>query len=133
MLKALDHVGIAVADIAAATELFTRLLGCTYEEAVDLPEQHVRVQFLNTPDGKIELLSPLTEDNPLQRFLLRRGPGLHHICIEVDNIHQKVEALLSQGVRMVDKVPWKSPHGWTAFIHPSALGGISVELRQPFG
>lgn len=133
MLRAIDHVGIAVPNITSASQLFIELLECTREDPVDLPQQQVRVQFLNTPNGKIELLSPLGDSGPLQRFLNRRGPGLHHICIEVDNIHQKVAELLERGVRMVDKEPWKSPHGWTAFIHPSALGGISVELREKYG
>ena len=126
----LDHVGILVRSIHEALPHYTELLGMTADAPVELPEQQVRVAFLHAGDGQIELLEPMTDDCPLAQVLAKRGEGLLHICLEVEDIQASLRTLEAAGVRLVDQHAWKSPHGLAAFIHPRAFHGVSIELRQ---
>jgi len=126
----LDHVGIAVRDAAPFAALFSRLLGLTTDEPEDVG-QH-RVRFIDTGQGKLELIEALSDDAPLARFLEKRGEGLHHVCLRVADIEVTMAALREQGVRFVDEQPRQGAHGSRiAFLHPSSAGGLLVELKQP--
>lgn len=126
----LDHVGILVRSIKEVLPLYTDLLGLTADPPVELPEQQVRVAFLHAGDDQIELLEPMTTECPLAEVLAKRGEGLLHICLEVEDIGESLRKLKGAGVRMVDQHAWLSPHGLAAFIHPIAFHGVSIELRQ---
>jgi methylmalonyl-CoA epimerase len=133
MIRRIDHVGVLVRSLEERLPLYTELLGFRADPPVELPEQQVRVAFLHAGDGQIELLEPMTPDCLLARVLAKRGEGLLHICLEVDDIEATLRRLETAGVHLVDRHAWVSPHGLVAFIHPKAFHGVSIELRQPTG
>jgi methylmalonyl-CoA/ethylmalonyl-CoA epimerase len=130
-VKRIDHIGVAVSDLEGAFAFLTDVLGMEPDgQRVPLPEQHVDVQFAQCGDGKIELIAPTNEESPISRRIAKRGEGLLHICLEVDNIHAEFERLSKLGVRFAEPAPWMSPHGWAVFLHPQSWRGISIELRE---
>lgn len=131
MIRRIDHVGVLVRSIAETLPLYTELLGFSADSPVELPEQQVRVAFLRAGDDQVELLEPMTPDCLLAKVLAKRGEGLLHICLEVDDIEGELRRLEGAGVALVDRHAWQSPHGLAAFIHPKAFHGVSIELRQP--
>lgn len=131
MIRRIDHVGVLVRSLKETLPLYTELLGLRAEAPVELPEQEVRVAFLHAGDGLIELLEPMTPDCVLARVLAKRGEGLLHICLEVEDIEDTLRRLEAAGVRLVDQHAWSSPHGMAAFLHPKSFRGVSIELRQP--
>ena len=129
-MRRIHHLGVLVRSIAAVLPLYTELLGFEADAPFDLPEQHVRVVFLRAGGDRIELLEPLTADCPLALVLAKRGEGLLHVCLEVDDIDGTLRRLETGGVRLVDLHPWASPIGRVAFLHPKSFHGVSVELVQ---
>lgn len=126
-----DHVGIAVRSLEEALPFLTETLHLeVLGRPTPISDQLLSVQFMKCGDGKLELLAPVDQSGPVQRFLDRRGEGLMHICLEVDDIHAEFDRLRSKGVQFAEPRPWKSPHGWAAFIHPKVWSGVSIELRQ---
>lgn len=128
---AIDHVAVAVHDVDAAVRFFAGQL----ELAVGSPEtvaaQGVQVRFLGTAAGRIELLEPLGPETPVGRFLDKRGPGLHHVALAVDDLAALLRTLEARGVRLIDTVPRTGAGGSRiAFVHPSATGGVLVELKE---
>jgi methylmalonyl-CoA epimerase len=126
----IDHLGIAVQDATELVELFDTLfdLRTGPPEAVG---QH-RVRFVDTGDSTLELVEPLTGDAAVAKFLARRGPGLHHVCLRVGDIRATMHRLRDKGVRFIDDEPRAGAHGSTiAFLHPSSAGGLLLELKQP--
>lgn len=130
-MKRIHHVGVLVRSIAETLPLYTELLGFQAESAFEMPEQGVRGVFLRAGEDRIELLEPLSADCPLARVLARRGEGLLHICLDVDNLEEALRRLGAAGVTLVDDHGWRSGIGLVAFLHPKWLHGVSVELRQP--
>jgi methylmalonyl-CoA epimerase len=129
----IDHVGLAVRDIDAVTRFYVDELGLQPDpEPVELSEQKVLVQFLHAGDTGVELLMPLADFGPLPRFIVKRGEGLHHVCFAVGDIHGSVDRLKHRGIVMVDDMPWRSPHGWAAYIHPASAYGCAIELREHY-
>ncbi|HSB72938.1 MAG TPA: VOC family protein [Candidatus Methylomirabilis sp.] len=127
----LDHVAILVQSIRDALPLYTDLLGLTADPPIELPEQQVRVAFLHAGEANLELLEPTAPDCVLARVLAKRGEGLLHICLQVDDIESSLRRLEAAGVQLVDRHAWSSPHGLAAFLHPKSFRGVSIELRQP--
>lgn len=131
--RAIDHVGLAVQDIGATARFYVEELGLRPDgDPVELVEQKTLVQFLRAGSSGVELLMPLSEDGPLRRFIAKRGEGLHHVCFVVDDIHDSVRRLHRRHVVMVDQEPWRSPHGWAAYIHPKSAHGCAIELREHY-
>ncbi len=131
MLTRIDHVGIAVEDLDAAVEHYRRTLGIepTYRERVD--SQGVEEVLLAVGDSFIQLLGALGPDTPVGRFLESRGPGVHHIGYAVDSVASVLEHLRAEGVPLVDEEPRPGSRGTSiAFVHPSGMGGVLVELVQ---
>ncbi len=123
----LDHVAIAVRSLAEATPRYERLEGVPASPPEELPDQGVRAVFV----GTIELLEPTAPDTPVGRFLERRGPGLHHVAWRVPDLTAELSRLEAEGVRLVDRVPRPGARGHrVAFLHPSAAGGVLVELVE---
>jgi methylmalonyl-CoA/ethylmalonyl-CoA epimerase len=93
--------------------------------------QKAKVGFLKIGESNIELIQPASDDSPLVKFLETRGPGIHHICFEVEDIQKEVEELKKQGVRMIDEIPRPGAHNTrVAFIHPKSSGGVLIELNE---
>jgi methylmalonyl-CoA epimerase len=131
-LKAwLDHVGIAVENIADALAFYRDALGLDIEGTEDVPSQRVRAHFVNTGGSALELLEGMAPDSPISRYIAKRGPGLHHITLRVDDIAAALAQVKARGVRLIDEQPRPGAEGaLVAFIHPSAAHGVLVELKQ---
>jgi len=128
-----DHIGIAVADLAEAKKFYTDMLGlkATGEEVVE--EQKVKVCFIPSGDSELELLESTSPDGPIAKFIEKNNGrnGIQHIALRVDNIEQTIADLLAKGVRMIDEKPRYGAGGSSiAFVHPKSTGGILVELCQ---
>jgi methylmalonyl-CoA/ethylmalonyl-CoA epimerase len=129
----LNHVAIAVPDLAAASALYHDALGAEVSEPQTLPEHGVTVVFINLPNTKIELLEPLGEASPIAAFLAKNpSGGMHHICYEVDDIIAARDQLLASGSRILgDGAPKIGAHGkLVLFLHPKDFNGVLVELEQ---
>ncbi len=126
----IHHVGVLVRSIAESLPLYTDLLGLQADTPVEWPELQVRAAFVRAGDDQLELLEPMTPDSPLGAVLAKRGEGLLHICLEVDDIEGTLRRLEGRGVKLVDAHPWASAIGQVAFLHPKSFHGVSVELRQ---
>jgi methylmalonyl-CoA epimerase len=126
----IHHVGVLVRSIAESLPLYTDLLGLQADTPVEWPELQVRAVFVRAGDDQLELLEPMTADSPLGAVLAKRGEGLLHICLEVDDIEATLRRLEGRGVTLVDAHPWTSAIGQVAFLHPKSFHGVSVELRQ---
>jgi methylmalonyl-CoA epimerase len=127
----LEHIGIAVKSIEERLKLWQDLFGFRVEMEEEVPEQKVKVAMLDVGGVTIELLEPLSDDGPIAKFIEKRGEGLHHLSFEVDDIESKMEDLKGKNIRMIDEVPRKGAHcSRIAFIHPSATGGVLIELSQ---
>ncbi len=130
-LTAIDHVGIAVHDLAAAVAAHERLYGATVAHTEELAEQGVREALLAVGDGFVQLLEPTRADSPVARFLARRGEGLHHVAYRVDDLAATLERLAARGAQLVDTVPRAGSRGTRiAFVHPASSAGALVELVE---
>lgn len=128
----LDHIGIAVADAEAVTAFYRDRFGLVVGHVEHVASQQVRAHFLETGTAMLELLEATAPASPVARFLEKRGPGLHHVALAVDDIHAALAELKAAGVRLVDEAPRPGAEGaLVAFLHPSAAGGVLVELKQP--
>jgi LAO/AO transport system kinase len=128
---ALDHVGIAVSDIEAAIAFYRDALGLEVEAPEEVSSQRVRAHFIPAGQAALELLEGTTDDSLIARFVARRGPGLHHVTLRVDDIHAALARLKARGVRLIDEAPRPGAHGsLVAFIHPASAHGVLVELKQ---
>ncbi|MDP6953663.1 MAG: methylmalonyl-CoA epimerase [Alphaproteobacteria bacterium] len=133
MIGRLNHIAIAVPDLAAAAAMYAGTLGAEVSEPVDLPEHGVSTVFVTLPNTKIELLHPLGEGSPIAGFLERNsGGGVHHVCYEVADIHAASERLQADGLRVLgDGKPRIGAHGKPVlFLHPKDLYGTLVEIEQ---
>ncbi len=131
MLTDIDHVGIAVEDLEASVEHHRRVLGAEPAHREIVADQGVEEVLFAVGDSYIQLLGALGPQTPVGRFLAARGPGLHHVAYRVDDVAEALERLRVQGIRLVDEAPRPGSRGTTiAFVHPSGMGGVLVELVQ---
>jgi methylmalonyl-CoA/ethylmalonyl-CoA epimerase len=131
MKAVLDHVGIAVQDLAEALAFYRDALGLEIEPPEEVASQRVRAHFAPVGEARLELLEATAADSPIAKFVERRGPGLHHITLRVDDIHAALAQLKARGVRLVDETPRPgAEHSLIAFVHPASTGGVLVELKQ---
>ena len=126
----IDHVGVAVHNLKETLAFFQEVFGAPPAEAVDLPDQGVRACLISVGQTRLELLQPLSPDSAVGKFLERRGEGLHHLALNVDNVRQSMEALRSRGLQLVDQEPRPGLSGTIAFVHPSSVYGILTELVE---
>ena len=130
-IKKIDHIAIVVEDIDAALHFWRDALGLQLDHIEDVPEQKSLVAFLPTGESEVELVKPTTDDSGIARYLQKRGPGMHHICFEVEDIEQVLSELKEKGVRLINEAPVLIEGGKSiAFIHPESTGGVLVELYQ---
>ncbi len=131
MKATLDHIGIAVANIDEALAFYRDALGLEIEAPEVVFSQRVKTHFIPLGDAALELLEATAEGSPVAKFVAKRGPGLHHITLRVDDIAAALAELKARGVRLVDESPRAGAHGsFVAFIHPSSAHGVLVELVQ---
>ena len=138
--KGLDHVAIAVKDLEKAISHYRDVLGLELSEVEDrggvigperVPEQQVRTAIFGHGMGRVELICPTSADTGVARFLEKRGEGMHHICLEVEDIEATLAALKAKGAPLIDETPKPGAGGAkVAFIHPKGNHGVLVELRQ---
>lgn len=127
----IDHIGIATNELADSLTLWRDILGLELNSSEEVRDQGVRIAMLPIGDTHIELLEPLTPDSPVGRFLTKRGPGIHHLAIEVQDIRKSLADLAGKGARLIDQEPRTGAGGClVAFIHPSSTDGVLLELVQ---
>ena len=127
----IDHIGIATRGIDEAAKFYRDVLGLEVTETEEVAEQKVRVAMLPIGESRIELLEATSEDSPISRFLEKRGPGIHHIAVRVDDIQAALADLKQKGARLIDEEPRVGAGGClVAFVHPSSTGGVLLELVQ---
>ena len=132
VVKHINHLAVVVDDIEAALAFWRGALGIEEERVQEVPEQQATVAFLPVGDSDIELVRPTTTDSGIAGFLRKRGPGVHHICLEVDDLDTLLERLKGMGVRLINPEPVAGAgDGRVAFIHPESAYGVLVELSQP--
>ena len=127
--REIHHIGVAVADLDEAVSTYERLLGASVEARETIASQGAEAVALHVGGGRVELLAPLHADTPVGRFLARRGPGMHHVAYEVDDLRAELARLDGEGVELVDREPRPGLYGLqVAFIHPDAVHGVLTEL-----
>lgn len=130
--KKIAHIGIAVENIDQTLPFYQHTLGLSLEAVEEVTSEHVRVAFLKIGETKFELLEPLNDNSPIRSFLNKKGEGVHHIAVEVDDINQRLEQYKEQGVRLIHNAPKDGAHdSQIAFLHPKAANGVLFELCQP--
>lgn len=129
--KGLDHVAIVVRDLEAAIRLYRDTLGLELTKVEDVPEQQVTTAIFGHGMGRVELICPTTKDSGVARYLEKRGEGLHHICVEVEDIEAAIAALRTAGAPLIDQAPKPGAGGArVAFVHPKGTHGVLTELRE---
>ncbi len=127
----IDHIGVATNGIEEAASFYRDSLGLDVAEIEEVASQKVRAAMLPIGESRIELLEPTSEDSPISKFLARRGPGIHHIAVRVEDIRASLAELKQKGTRLIDEEPRVGAGGClVAFIHPSSTGGVLIELVQ---
>jgi methylmalonyl-CoA/ethylmalonyl-CoA epimerase len=128
----MDHIGVAVAEIEGALELYRDSFGLSLAHREIVEEQGVEAVLLDVGEGHVELLAPLAADTPVGRFLARQGPGLHHVAYRVSDIESTLRALKEAGLQLIDEQPRIGIRGSrVAFVHPRATAGVLTEIVEP--
>ncbi|MCL1940473.1 MAG: methylmalonyl-CoA epimerase [Synergistaceae bacterium] len=126
-----DHIGIAVKSIEESLKFWEETIGIKCHGVEEVVEQKVKTAFLPIKDTEVELLEGTSEESPVSKFIEKKGEGIHHLAIRVDNLEEALEELKGKGVRLIDEKPRKGAGGaLIAFIHPSVTGGVLLELSQ---
>ena len=141
MIKKIDHIAIVVRSIEEALHAYEGALGLELSGVEEMPEDAVRVAFLPVGESEIELVQPLTTDTSTKlstssgvaKFLEKRGEGLHHICLEVEDLEAALHDLAAKGIRLIDEQPRQGAHGRVAFLHPKSAHGVLIELIEKPG
>lgn len=127
----IEHIGIATRAIEEAVGFWRDALGLEVVDTEEVAEQKVRVAMLPIGESRVELLEPTSPDSPIAKFLEKRGPGIHHIAVRVDDIRSTLARLKSEGARLIDETPRTGAGGsLVAFVHPSSASGVLVELVE---
>ena len=130
-IKRIDHIAIVVQDIEAALGFWRDTLGLELDHIEDVAEQKSIVAFLPTGGSEVELVKPTTDDSGVARYLQKRGPGMHHICFEVEDIVAALAQMKEKGVRLINETPLIGSGGKKiAFVHPESTHGVLVELYE---
>jgi len=130
MLK-VEHIGIAVKDLAASNKLFAKLLGVAHYKEEIVESEKVRTSFFKAGEVKIELIAGLDEENSISKFITKKGEGMHHIAYGVDDIRAEIKRLKAEGFIFIDEEPKKgADNKLVCFLHPKATNGVLIELCQ---
>jgi methylmalonyl-CoA epimerase len=127
----INHVAVATNGIDEALNFWTKSLGLENIHTEVVEDQKVRIAMLPLGESRIELLEPISDDSPISNFLKKRGPGIHHIAVEVEDIRLTLKSLKEKGVRLIDETPRTGAEGClVAFVHPTSANGVLLELVQ---
>jgi methylmalonyl-CoA/ethylmalonyl-CoA epimerase len=127
--RGIHHLGVAVEDLDEAVTTYERVLGARLEHRETVPDQGVEAASLRVGEGRVELLASLGDETPVGKFLAKRGPGMHHVAYEVEDVGGALAELAGEGVELVDETPREGLFGLqVAFLHPDALDGVLAEL-----
>jgi methylmalonyl-CoA/ethylmalonyl-CoA epimerase len=130
-VKKINHIAILVDDMEATLAFWRDALGLELTHVEDVPAENAQIAFLPTGDSEIELVRPTTDDSGLARYLEKRGPGMHHICLEVDDIEGMLRQLKGAGIELINEQPRiGSDRRKYAFVHPKSAFGVMIELYQ---
>ena len=133
MTTKIDHIAIVVEDIEKALTVYRDVVGLPVETLAEEPEEAVRMAFLPTATGKIELIQPTTADSGVAKFLAKRGEGLHHICLEVEDIDAAVQEMIARGLEVLGEPRFNESGEKYVFIHPKSAHGVLLELYERRG
>ncbi len=132
MFNRVDHIGVAVEDLDASLELYERDYGMTLVHRETIAEQGVEAALLDVGENHIELLAATGPDTPVGKFIAKKGPGMHHVAYQVDDIEATLAALKESGLRLIDETPRIGiRNSRVAFLHPKTAGGLLTEIVQP--
>jgi len=132
MFARIDHIGVAVEDLDASIALYETTFGMTLVHRETVTEQGVEAVLLDVGENHVELLAPLGPDTPVGKFLAKKGPGLHHVAYQTDDIESALRSLKEAGLRLIDQTPRTGiRNSRVAFLHPGASGSVLTEIVQP--
>ncbi len=126
----INHIAVAMPELENAIPFWQEQLGLTLNHVEEVPSQQSKVAFLPVGESEVEIVCPTTEESGMAKYIEKRGPGLHHICFEVDNIDEMLAELKAKGVRLIDETAKELPGRKMAFIHPKSSNGVLVELYE---
>ena len=127
----IEHIGIAVDDLKKTSSFWGNILNILHTHTEVVESEKVKTTIFDTKKGKIELLSPSSSNSVIEKFIKNRGAGIHHVCLEVDDVCQAVEELKEKNIVLIDKKPKIGAEGYKiVFIHPKSTGGVLVELAE---
>lgn len=130
--KQIEHIGIAVRNLEESVKLYTDMLGLKLVGYETIESEKVRVAFLEIGETRIELLEATSPDSPIAQYIEKKGEGIHHIALQVDNSIERLAFLKEQGIKLIHEVPKEGAHGnQVAFLHPKSTNGVLLELCQP--
>jgi len=129
-IKKINHVAVIVENIDSALSFWRDQLGLNLDHIEEVPSQASKVAFLPVGEGEVELVQPTDPDSGLAKYLEKRGEGMHHLCIEVDDIQAMLENLKEKNVRLINEEPAVLPGRKMAFIHPKSTNGVLIELYE---
>jgi methylmalonyl-CoA/ethylmalonyl-CoA epimerase len=130
-VKSIHHIAVVVSDMQASLSFWRDALGMQLRELREVPAEQAQVAFLPTLGSEVELVLPTRDDSGIARYLVKRGPGMHHLCLEVDDIAAMLVQLKAKGVRLInDELRLAADGRRYAFVHPESTGGVLVELYQ---
>ncbi|TYA74225.1 methylmalonyl-CoA epimerase [Seonamhaeicola marinus] len=130
-MNKIEHIGIAVKNIEASNELFSKLFGQPHYKIEDVEGEGVKTSFFNVGTNKIELLEATTDDSPIAKFIEKKGEGIHHIAFDVDDIRAEIKRLTNEGFIVLNEIPKRgADNKLVAFLHPKSSNGVLIELCQ---
>lgn len=133
-IKKISHIGIAVKSLDEALPLYQEQFGLSLEGITEVASEQVKIAFLKIGDSRFELLEPLSDASPIAKYIEKRGEGIHHIALEVDNIEARLKSIKSQGIRLINETSKKGAHNTNvAFIHPKSTRGVLFEFCEETG
>ncbi len=129
-IKKINHVAIAVEDLSKAAEFWESVLGLKLDHVEEVESQKAKIAFFPCGESELELVQPTDPESGTARFIQTRGPGIHHLCLEVDDIEKALEELKGKGIRLINETPLEMEGRKMAFLHPKSTGGVLIELYQ---
>ena len=127
----IEHIGVAVDDLDVTSLFWEKALGIKHTHTEDVESEGVRTKIFDTGKGKIELLKSINNNSPIRKFLKKRGPGIHHVCLQVESINNAINELKDLNIQVLSENPKIGAEGYKIFfIHPKSTGGVLVELAE---
>ncbi len=130
MIRKVDHVAIAVRNLDEGLKTYENLLGIKHSHIEEIPDQGIKAAMIAVGDIEIELIEPTNPDSGVAKFLEKKGEGIHHICLEVDDVDKELESLAAKGIDLIDKQGRQGLAGKIGFLHPRSTKGVLIELAQ---